>query len=291
MKKTAWIGTWVLLSLLAVPLFSEIRPAMGNGVIVTEPEGTAAPKQKPKRPKKTPPTKTTAPAPKKDVQKDPEPLPRINLSLQQGLVLLEQRYFTRATPLLERAVLEEPGNPAAWHALGRAHHERGLFSRAQEAYKKALEAEPGYPPLSRILAYPSGDGRKPLWDPKRPGRIGALPAAAGGFAILPPEEAPVAQPQAPVYNPPLPHDSAQIKMQPDIGSDASSVPRQVPSGKNSGKLRPFVPVRIIISPGTDKDPGPAQAEAKKQPEPGAVPRDDVQAPVHVPPSPPEGNPD
>jgi len=286
MKKTVCIVTWLLLFFLAFPLFSENLPAWGNGVIVTEPEGSA-PKPKPKPAKKSPPPKITAPAPKKDVQKEPEPLLRVNLSLQQGLILLEQRYFTRATPLLERAVLEEPANPRAWHALGRAYHARGLFPRAQEAYKKALAAEPGYPPLSRIFAYPSGDGRKPLWDPKRPARIEALPAASGGFANLQPEEAPSPQPEAPIYTPPLPHETAQKEIQAPLTPEASPVPRQVPSGRGNGKLRPFVPVRIVIAPRTEEKPAQAQAEGT----PPALPGQDVQTPVYIPPSPPEGNPD
>ena len=160
MRRTFCFGTWIILLLWVVPVFSDILPAWGNGVIVTEPEGSAS---KPKPAKKTPPPKSTAPVAKKEMRQIQEPLPKINISLQQGLVLLEQRYFTRATPLLERAVLEEPGNPAAWHALGRTYHERGLFSRAQEAYKKALEAHPGFLPIlqetdENLSGIPSGRG-------------------------------------------------------------------------------------------------------------------------------------
>ena len=286
MKKACCIIPWVLLFFWAIPALHEIRPAWGNGVVVNESEDSAPkPKPKAKPAKKAPARKSTGAAEKKEVQKETEPLPRVNLSLQQGLVLLEQRYFTRATPLLERAVLEEPDNPVAWHALGRAFHERGLFSRAQEAYKKALEAEPEYPPLSRFLAYPSGDGRKPLWDPRRPGRIEALPAATGGFAVLPPEETPVPQSEAPVYNPPLPPESAQKEMLALPAPDASSAPKQTPSGKGNGKLRPFVPVRIVIAPQTEEN---AKTTEVQQP-PAAGP--DGQVPGYVPPAPPEGKAD
>jgi|LSQX01.1.fsa_nt_gb hypothetical protein len=288
MKKKVCMSTWVLLLLLVIPVFHDILPAWGNGVIVTEPEGTASKtKPQPKPSKKSQPLKSTAPSVKKEVQKITEPLPKINLSLQQGLVLLEQRYFTRATPLLERAVLEEPGNPTAWHALGRAYHERGLFSRAQEAYKKALEAEPGYPPLSRILPYPSNDGREPLWDPKRPGRIEALPAATGGFAILAPEDSPAPQSNTPVYNPPLPPDAAEKEMQSPPAPEASSVPGRASSVKGNGKLRPFVPVRIVIARQSEENPETSEEKTLQPPFDGT----DPQVPAYLPPAPPEGKAD
>ncbi|MPM11947.1 hypothetical protein SDC9_58298 [bioreactor metagenome] len=284
MRRTFCFGTWIILLLWVVPVFSDILPAWGNGVIVTEPEGSAS---KPKPAKKTPPPKSTAPVAKKEMRQIQEPLPKINISLQQGLVLLEQRYFTRATPLLERAVLEEPGNPAAWHALGRTYHERGLFSRAQEAYKKALEAHPGYPPLSRILPYPSEDGRKPLWDPKRPGRIEVLPAAAGGFTILSPEQLPAPQGKAPLYNPPLPPESAEKEPQIPPAPETSPVHRQAHSGRGNAKLHPFVPVRIVIAPQSEENEERAEKDIV---EPQAAAPDTL-GPAYVPPAPPEGKTD
>jgi hypothetical protein len=278
MKKTACISIWAVLFLWAFPLFSEILPAGANGVVVTEPEGRATEQKKPKPAKKASPSKNTAPAAKKEVQREPDSLPPMNLSLQQGILLLGQRYFSRATPLLERAVLEEPDNPVAWHALGRAYHERGLFSRAQEAYKKALEAEPEYPPLSRILAYPPGDGRKPLWDPKRPERIEALSAATGGFSILPPDKAP--NQEAP-DSPHLPPEAAPKEMTTESTPDAAPVPGQFPSDKTNRKLRPFVPVRIVIAPQNEENTDPAQLETA--PSPDAVP--DFPSPVYIPPDP------
>ena len=135
----------------------------------------------------------------------------------EGAVLLERRFFTRATTLLQSAVLADPENPDAWYLLGRAYEAQGLFAEAQKAYRRTLEIDAVYPAFSRVLLYPAEGERQPLWDPSRPARIEEIPVVVDGFVIdgtaaptcLPPTpalSAPISPELggAPVYLPPLP---------------------------------------------------------------------------------------
>lgn len=239
MRKHLLIAASVLfLAMTAAQLFQASR-AFGNGVVLTEPEGS-----KPAPPKKAPAVKKTAPAPHKP--SEPEPVkaeaPRRNIALEEGLKLLEQRYFTRALVLLERAVLEDPCSADAWYSLGRACHEKGLFIKARSAYRRALEIAPDYGPLSRVLAYPSDDGRMPLWDPKRPPRIEDIPVVTGTPAENKAAHTPTAGTPVPLMVQPqtktVPADNTQAVIQTAPG--------------NGVKLRPFVPVRIV-KPGDGQD--------------------------------------
>ncbi|MGI6784099.1 MAG: tetratricopeptide repeat protein [Aminivibrio sp.] len=264
MRKSKFIISALLLFSLIVPLLFGGKPAYGNGVIVTEPEGAKSVPVKKTKPVKKAPAPHKAPAPN---QAPAQPtVPPKNLALEEGLRLLELRFFTKALAQLEQAVLQEPGNASAWYALGRACQEKGFFIKAQAAYKNALEIDPYFKPLSRAMPYPSNDGRIPLWDPKRPPRmedipVNTQPSPELGNSLNAGDPGPV----------PATIKAAQTNEKPSEASQTSL--KAVPV--KDGKLRPFVPVRIVKAAdenGDGKFEDPPEGLAK---------------PVYIPPDPPE----
>ncbi len=172
--------------LAAVLVTGEALPCLANGVIHHESETQPKPPQKaPKKSKKKPvlPKKAPLPLPK------PSPTPRPPTLLEQGRRLHDQRFFTRALAILKQAIALEPKNADCWFTIAETYEALGFFDEAQSAYKRTLELAPNHPELSRILMYPGGGEKKPLWDPKRPARISEIPPVTAGFVILPPEPA------------------------------------------------------------------------------------------------------
>lgn len=151
---------------------------------------------------------------------------------EKALELLELRHFTRATELLEIVVIIEEENPSAWYALGRAWESRGFFPRAQAAYRRTLDLDPTFPPLSRVLVYPDPK-RQPLWDPNRPARIEEIPARIDGFTISPPA---TAQP---------PSQGSQLVFQPQPTPEEKTLPAYVPPA----------PGPVYVPPPPDPAPG------------------------------------
>ncbi len=244
--------------------------AFANGVIVTEPEG----QQKPAPAKKKTPVKKKAPAPPKlkekeavqEIQKE-QPSP-----LEEGIRLMERRFFTRALALLEQAVRENPGDADAWYALGRTCHEKGLFIKAQTAYRNALEIDPDYGPLIRVMPYPSSDGRIPLWDPKRPGRMEDIPVITG--------EQEMAETYGTEGIGTSSGEAASLQTHPAPPSPTEKQSPQEPRNQRqekASKLRPFVPVRIVNA-ADEKVPDLSQIQSDE--EEGQAP------PVYIPPNPP-----
>lgn len=242
MNKRMILNVYLLFLLFFLNPLPCMQPqtAHANGVIVTAPENTppkAAPKKKPPVKKQVQPT---PPPVKKEIEEIVLPTP-----LNQALILMEQRFFTRATALLEQIVEREPLNAHAWYTLGRAYEARGFFPKAQKALRRTLEIDPSFNVLSRFLEYPAEGERQPLWDPKRPARIEEIPVAIDGFTIMPPSEsfvppantaqqpiqyappAPPMQQQAP-YTPPAPpmHSGHEAPLHNSI-SPASGVPVRV----------------------------------------------------------------
>lgn len=273
--------------------------AMANGVIVTEPENVPPPKPAPKKaaPKKKPPVKKSLPPP----PSAKSPAPPKPTPLDEALILMEMRHFTKATAMLEQVLVKEPFNARAWFALGNAYKARGFFPKAQRAYKKALEIDPSYKELNRILEYPALGERQPLWDPKRPGRVEEIPLAVDGFRVLPPietgvpriEEAPVAAAPptpAPESEPPSPKPPAVKK-------------RYRPTEGNSISPISGVPVRVV-GPAPSKADGPTATPSPATPPPSEegikspvaqdglpiyqppAPSQGQDAPVYIPPPPP-----
>ncbi|NLL37260.1 MAG: tetratricopeptide repeat protein [Fretibacterium sp.] len=164
--------------------------------------------------KKAPAKKATKKAPVKSVKKVEKAAPKLT-SLQRGIALMQQERCEKARPWLQKAVQEERHNPNAWYWYGLCHEKMGQFEQAQVFFTRALDCDPTFPPLSRLVAYPSDGERVPLWDPLRPARVYPIPTDDLGIAVIPPD-APQARrrpapplpdperPRVPVYIPPEP---------------------------------------------------------------------------------------
>lgn len=85
--------------------------------------------------------------------------PRINLSASAGqdaaylaYVALEQDRPEEAAALSREALRMRPGNAAWWYNLGVAHAHLGRQDEAEEAYRRALELDPGTSSYRRAVA-------------------------------------------------------------------------------------------------------------------------------------------
>jgi hypothetical protein len=149
------------------------------------------------------------------VKKELPPKPPEPTSLERGVALMDEGRYRQAYPWLRKAVQEERRNPSAWYWYGLYHDIVGQYQQAQFFYVKALEQDPSFPLLSRVVTYPDDGGRKALWDPLRPARlypvetgyddIRAVPPGSPEGAVFParPPVDPEA-PKVPIYIPPDP---------------------------------------------------------------------------------------
>ena len=281
--------------------FTRLQSAHANGVIVTAPENAqqkAAPKKKPSVKKQVQPT----PPP---IQEEKEVIV-LPTPLDQALVLMEKRFFTRATALLEQIVEREPLNAHAWYALGRAYEARGFFPKAQKALRRSLEIDPSFNELSRFLEYPAEGDRQPLWDPKRPARIEEIPVAIDGFTIMPPSDSlvpPVSPVQQPIhYTPPPPPMQQKVHYAPPAPPVQQQVAYTPPAPPIHGEqqapvhnsISPAsgVPVRVM-QPGTPPTLSPGLSTASPSPtlpSSGPLPSfpplsPENAAPLYIPPAP------
>lgn len=279
MKK--WILSFLLLFFALCPatyVGNLFHSAHANGVIVTAPEN--APPKKTVPPKKSPVKKEALPTPPPapEIEEAIKPTP-----LDEALLLMEQRFFTKATTLLEQIVLREPLNAHAWYVLARAYEARGLFPKAQRAFRRTLEIDPAFSELSRFLEYPAEGERHPLWDPKRPARIEEIPVAIDGFTIMPPAETtipPVGPLQPPVqYTPPAP----AVSVQPPLFPSSPMAPTEPHTSisPSSG-----VPVRVVQSGATPyHNQADSPSEASVSAEARLTVNLDSSVPAYIPPPP------
>jgi hypothetical protein len=182
----------------------EPAPAQVKKTVRRAPVRRARPK--PKKAPQRPAAKKKAPP----ARKPPEPT-----SLERGIALMGEGRYSQAYPWLRKAVQEERRNPNAWYWYGLYHDTVGQFQQAQFFYVKALEQDPSFPLLSRVVTYPDDGGRTVLWDPLRPARlypvetdyrdIRTVPPGSPEAAVLP-ARPPVdpEMPEVPVYIPPEP---------------------------------------------------------------------------------------
>lgn len=293
---------WLFLFVFSNPLSSiRLQSAFANGVIVTAPENTSqkvAPKKKPPVKKQVQPT----PPP---VQEEKEVIV-LPSPLDQALVLMEKRFFTRATALLEQIVEREPLNAHAWYTLGRAYEARGFFPKAQKALRRSLEIDPSFNELSRFLEYPAEGDRQPLWDPKRPARIEEIPVAIDGFTIMPPSES-LVPPVSPVQQPiQYATPTAPVQRQAQYAPPAppvhkQQVPYTPPAPPIHGDQQPLhnsispasgVPVRVV-QPGTPPNLSPGLSTESPSPVipssgsllPSSPLSPENAAPLYIPPAP------
>ena len=210
---------WAVLA-LATLLFSGEALANGN---TTADAPEPAPIKKSVRKVKAPrPVKKKAPAkpaPKKTVKAAPKPAPVS--ALDQGIALMKQERYAAARPWLQKAIQQNHRSAAAWYWYGMCHEKTGHFYEAQYFYSKAVECDPTFEPLSRVVAYPNGGDKNPLWDPKRPARVYPVPTdnvmgtSGRGVTVIPPDS-PQARPRPsrPALDPELPKVPTYIPPEP-----------------------------------------------------------------------------
>ena len=184
-----------------------------------------APIKRPAKPEKKPVKKPV-------VRKKTPPKPAQPSSLERGIALMDFERYEQARRWLQKAVQEERRNPYAWYWYGLCHERTGQFSQAQFFYTKALELDPAFPPLSRIVTYPNDGERVPLWDPLRPARVYPVETDTRGITIVPPD-APDAtlRPARPPIDPDLPKVPVYIPPEPSamwVSGDALQPPVYVP---------------------------------------------------------------
>ena len=160
--------------------------------------------------KKTAPKKKAAPKPVAKATPTP---------LQQGIALVEQERYGAAQPLLRNAIMQNRRSAAAWYWYGVCHEKTGRFYEAQYFYSKAIECDPAFEPLSRVVAWPNNGEKTPVWDPKRPARVYPVATQSGtgtnGLGIIPPGSPQSAvRPTRPNIDPELPKVPTYIPPEP-----------------------------------------------------------------------------
>ena len=210
---------WAVLA-LAMLLFSGEALANGNTTAdAPEPAPIKKSVRKVKAPRPVRKKAPAKPAPKKTVKAAPKPAPV--LPLDQGVALMKQERYAAARPWLQKAIQQNHRSAAAWYWYGMCHEKTGHFYEAQYFYSKAVERDPTFEPLSRVVAYPNGGDKNPLWDPKRPARVYPVPTdnvmgtSGRGVTVIPPDS-PQARPRPsrPALDPELPKVPTYIPPKP-----------------------------------------------------------------------------
>ncbi len=188
----------------------------------TQPQNNDAPKKNQsskrsvrKAPVKRPVKKKTTAKKKTTSAKNNAAKPKKPSSLEQGIALMKQERYEAARPYLQKAIQEDRNNAAAWYWYGKYHEMTGAFNQAQYFYTKAINTDPTFDPLSRVVNYPEDGEKVALWDPKRPARVypvntgdktaSTIPAGSAQSRKLPSRPAGDPElPKVPVYTPPEP---------------------------------------------------------------------------------------
>ena len=85
--------------------------------------------------------------------------PAATPTVLEGERLLSEGKAREALPVFERAVSEEPHDARAWLDLGLAREGIGDMARAQTAYRRAAQIDPGFPdPLNNLGVLLREDG-------------------------------------------------------------------------------------------------------------------------------------
>jgi tetratricopeptide (TPR) repeat protein len=150
-------------------------------------------------------------------------------SLERGIALMDEGRYGQAYPWLRKAVQEERRNPSAWYWYGLYHDAVGQYQQAQFFYVKALEQDPAFPLLSRVVTYPDDGGRKALWDPLRPARLYPVETGYGDIRAVPPGSPEGAVlPVRPPADPEAPRVPIYIPPEPDFTGGEANPPVYVP---------------------------------------------------------------
>lgn len=216
MRKIFILSIIVLLLINNNPAFSDGEPQDDSTPYNPYPEQPAKTPTPPTPPKKSvrrvrarkPAPK---PAPRRAVKPAPKPAPNY---LQQAINLLNQGRYEAAKPYLIKAIQTNKNDPNVWYWYGKYHEYIGSFYQAQYYFTKAVQIDPSFEPLSRVVYYPNDPLKTPLWDPRRPARIYPVETSGRGITTVPPNardrnrfpNAPADPqvPSVPVYTPPEP---------------------------------------------------------------------------------------
>ena len=254
--------------LLAGALCVAPVPARANGNASADapapaepaPKETEAPVRKAVR--KAPLKRAKPKAVRKPARKTAALRPAVS-ALEQGIALMEQDRCSAALPWLRRALQENRRSAAAWYWYGLYHERTGQFYEAQYFYTKALECDPTFEPLARVVVYPGDGSKTPLWDPRRPARVYSIPTNAQGMATIPPD-APQARklPTRPPLDPQLPKVPLYVPPEPgaqpadgDAWQPSLYVPPTRGSALEAGNEQPaYLPPSAGALPGTVEEP-------------------------------------
>ena len=72
--------------------------------------------------------------------------------VRQGVSQLQIGRLDEAEATLKQALAASPSDPAALFYMGRVYHAREFYGHAAYYYKCCLDADPGYPDVSKYLA-------------------------------------------------------------------------------------------------------------------------------------------
>jgi tetratricopeptide (TPR) repeat protein len=193
--------------------FLSMNAAYSDAPGVVEP-GKRVPARTPKAAAVQKQTKAPAKAPVKRVSRarkvqpvavKPVARPKVNV-LNEAIALIKQERYRKALPYILCATELQPGNPDTWYWFGVWSNMTGNYSNAQRYFTKALDIDPNYPALSRVVVYP-GDpyGKNPIWDSVRPATIEViLPVSGVDVIAYDSPESLSARAEQPVYQPPAP---------------------------------------------------------------------------------------
>lgn len=180
----------------------------------------------------------------------------LRLAWKAGQQLCEEGRFTKAAAYLRQYVKERPRSADGWYWLGKAQEGAGDLEKAQDAYRRALEVDPEYPALSRILAAHEDGNALPLWDPAQ-SPLNAQPASPQGpaYYISPqPHAVEFLVPQGTAVQAPFPQTLPMAPV-PGQNAAASIMPLQqgtiVPSG---GIPRIELPAEPLVTPPAGQTP-------------------------------------
>lgn len=230
----------------------------------------------------------------------------IKQAWRAGQQLIENGMYTRGVEYLKAYVKSCPRSADGWYWLAKGYQGMGMLEKAQGAFTQALEVDPEYPPLSRVLQNRANGEAIPLMDPAGSVYRKGLPVIDPGSGIF--NDRAIARP-APVDRPAKETSLPVQVVQP------SPQPSPVEMRVNEG-FSPMGARKVVIDPSSSRVPGtnpvvpiPPVASLTGEPEGPGIPmitvpngEPDVSSststpttqtpaspPLYVPPSPKEGD--
>lgn len=108
----------------------------------------------------------------------------IKQAWRAGQQLIENGMYTRGVEYLKAYVKSCPRSADGWYWLAKGYQGMGMLEKAQRAFTQALEVDPEYPPLSRVLQNRAIGEAIPLMDPAGNHYQSGLPVIDPGNGIF-----------------------------------------------------------------------------------------------------------